>query len=50
MSVPGIKCSLVTLILLCNIAIQKILAQYEPPTPTVEPLHPKGLRMSIPGE
>ncbi|KOX70541.1 Beta-1,3-glucan-binding protein [Melipona quadrifasciata] len=50
MSVPGIKCSLVTIILLFNIVIQKILAQYEPPTPTVEPLHPKGLRMSIPDE
>lgn len=50
MSVPGIKCSLVTVILLFNIVIQKILAQYEPPTPTVEPLHPKGLRMSIPDD
>lgn len=41
---------LLTLALLINTAIEESLAQYVPPTPSVEPLYPKGLRMSIPGE
>ncbi|XP_017882775.1 beta-1,3-glucan-binding protein-like [Ceratina calcarata] len=30
--------------------VQESFAQYTPPTPSVEPLYPKGLRMSIPHE
>ncbi|XP_029038992.2 beta-1,3-glucan-binding protein-like [Osmia bicornis bicornis] len=37
-------------ILLLLIVVQENFAQYLPPTPTVEPLYPKGLRMSIPHE
>lgn len=36
--------------LLLSIVLQGNLAQFVPPTPTVEPLYPKGLRMSIPHE
>lgn len=44
------KWFILTLALLINTAIEESLAQYVPPTPSVEPLYPKGLRMSIPGE
>ncbi|XP_017759246.1 PREDICTED: beta-1,3-glucan-binding protein 1-like [Eufriesea mexicana] len=50
MNVLGTKWLFVTLILLFNILIQENIAQYIPPTPTVEPLYPKGIRMSIPHE
>ncbi|XP_076173187.1 gram-negative bacteria-binding protein 3-like [Ptiloglossa arizonensis] len=36
-------------VFLSNVAL-KNLAQYVPPKPIVEPLYPKGLRMSIPHE
>lgn len=37
----------IIIISLLGIVIQENLAQYVPPTPSVEPLYPVGLRMSI---
>ncbi|XP_076302470.1 beta-1,3-glucan-binding protein 1-like [Lasioglossum baleicum] len=47
MNVLKMKWLFVTLISLFTILIQGNLAQYIPPTPSVEPLKPIGLRMSI---
>ncbi|KAG6801368.1 gram-negative bacteria-binding protein 1-2 precursor [Apis mellifera caucasica] len=44
------NCFIVIIISLFSIAIQENLAQYVPPTPSVEPLYPVGLRMSIADE
>ncbi|KOC61578.1 Beta-1,3-glucan-binding protein [Habropoda laboriosa] len=45
-----IKWLFVTFILLFGIIVRENVAQFIPPTPSVEPLSPKGLRMSIPHE
>ncbi|CAK9833822.1 Beta-1,3-glucan-binding protein 1 [Anthophora retusa] len=50
MSSVTAKCLLVTLVSFFSIIVGENLAQYVPPTPSVEPLYPKGLRMSIPDE
>ncbi|XP_012241954.1 beta-1,3-glucan-binding protein 1 [Bombus impatiens] len=50
MSVLGTKWLLLNAILLFNVVIQENSAQYIPPAASVEPLYPKGLRMSIPDE
>lgn len=50
MSVLATKWLFLNAILLFNVIIQENSAQYIPPAASVEPLYPKGLRMSIPGE